>query len=568
MGQRPSRDAFAPAKAGPARIGQQGTWKKRDPVTRAPTVGSARQSVAMIPTNPRLSTYDAIGEDDEMNEEYLVDSRKPSSLPSHLDGSIELTRLDVQAFADLPLRVCDPPKAALHPDKNRWSNVYPHYINQVLLKPSDFTYINASWVRSYSADKATEYIATETPSLSSTRAFVHMIWNHKVHFIVLLSDIGMPHGQRYWPEAINHVIEYEGVSVQLQTSEQLSGFLRNTLLFKCGGETREVSLYWYKDWPAMSAPAAPDGSISPRLLVEMMLTVRADRNKFDRRLSPLLVHCDDGISRTGAYIVLDQALDCIEVREKVDVVSLISRAREDRMSLVNTTALFRFVHEAALQYAFYFLSIHPEAPGMVYMEYNKKMVERDFTPRFIKHTLETGQVVLVLRTTEGPPAARTAADRTMFAPTLFTEDEAGEALDVHAMTGDEALPLEMQPFFKSNYSRSQVEDLLKRAAEASFVVSTSPLRPGVLLLSCKITGRVFHTVMERHTDDDGRDAFIIDEDDVTFSTMLDAAAWLISQVQNQHDSANMTTTHIHHHYSDMQFQTNNFHELEYDDTEA
>ena len=218
MGQRASRDAFDPSKTGPPRIGQQGIWRPREQVTRAPTVGSARPAV-MLPsgrTSPSLSAAsqpftgsnsvatadvqqaasqggqvvmmrranagahrhgsegsygygDGGGDEDEaieqmrQREEYRR-SQALATLPSHLEGSIEVVPIKTAAFLDMPLRVSDPPEYALRPDMNRWCNVFPNYVSRVLLSPDDVTYINASWVRSYSADKACEYIAAEVGS--------------------------------------------------------------------------------------------------------------------------------------------------------------------------------------------------------------------------------------------------------------------------------------------------------------------------------------------------------------------------------------------------------------------
>lgn len=193
MGQRSSRDAFDPSKSGPARIGQQGTWKPREQVTRAPTVGSARKSVGLAsatgstvgyaPSNshqnidawptPVQAQQQASPPPQELQQQLLRQQEEQrrraelAALPSHLDGSIEVVPPRMTAFLDTPLRVSDPPDAALRADMNRWSNIFPNYVSQVLLSPWDLTYINASWIRSFSPDKACEYIAAEVCAMSS-----------------------------------------------------------------------------------------------------------------------------------------------------------------------------------------------------------------------------------------------------------------------------------------------------------------------------------------------------------------------------------------------------------------
>ncbi|EGD82811.1 hypothetical protein PTSG_03461 [Salpingoeca rosetta] len=568
MGQRASRDAFDPSKSGPANIGQQGTWRPREQVTRAPTVGSARTSVVLNANNTDddvvsvrssvAARHDPKQQHQQQRQQQQQQQRdgqlkrlaptqqqrqaELAALPSHLEGSIEIRPLDVTAFVDLPLRASDPSDAALHPDWNRWSNIFPNYVSQVLLHPSDMTYVNASWVRSYSPDKACEYIAAETPSLTTLRPFLQMIWNHNVGFMVLLAEIGQPHGQKYWPSNVNQTMHMDDMSVTLaEVDDSKDCYDRLVLDFEhASGATREVVLYWYHAWPPApgGVPATSDGArMYPRPLVEMMLTVRADRRKTDRRRTPLLVHCNDSVSHTGAYIVLDQAFDCIEEGQPVDVVDLVARSREDRMGIVNATALARFVQEAALQYAFYFLKSHPETPGVVFMRTPGNTPKHQLEQRFTKHRLEDGTQVFVLLSVEDPPAASLPTDKLVLTPQPF-DDHDGHDL-AHHMAADASMPLHMQPFFKSNFSRSQVEDLLKKSAEASFLVSSSALRPDRLLLSCTSGGRVYHTLLHhRRNDGHGEAAFAVDVDDdtLTFPTAVDAAAWLIGEVQAaQHD---------------------------------
>ena len=55
------------------------------------------------------------------------------------------------------------------------------------------------------------------------------------------------------------------------------------------------------------------------------------------------------------------------------------------MALVPSTSLLRFIHEAALQYAFYYLKSHPEAPGVVYMRNAEDVPAQQLDDRYIKH---------------------------------------------------------------------------------------------------------------------------------------------------------------------------------------
>lgn len=162
MGQRMSRDAFVPAKSSPARIGQQGTWRPREQVTKAPTVGSAR---AGVKTQDIPDLYDANAHSSfkrRTSSRRSAISTIENNASSKFNGYVEIDPIDIDRYLDLPLRVSAPPDDACKQRSGRWMNVYPHRVNRVNAEDVDSSvYLNASWVRSFSSESACEYIACE-----------------------------------------------------------------------------------------------------------------------------------------------------------------------------------------------------------------------------------------------------------------------------------------------------------------------------------------------------------------------------------------------------------------------
>lgn len=99
-------------------------------------------------------------------------------------------------------------------NKNRYNNVLPYDYNRVLLKVSSklklsSDYINASVItvrlpKNNNLDY--RYIATQGPMENTVVDFWRMIWEQRVHTIIMLTDLiemELPKCFKYWPEGEN-----------------------------------------------------------------------------------------------------------------------------------------------------------------------------------------------------------------------------------------------------------------------------------------------------------------------------------------------------------------------------
>lgn len=81
---------------------------------------------------------------------------------------------------------------------------------------------------------------------------------------------------------------------------------------------------------------------------QLLQRAQEERETLDGARGPMLVHCSAGIGRTGTLLVIDQCLRAVtHLRHQVDLTSLIARAREDRMGLVQHTGCGRAALAAA-----------------------------------------------------------------------------------------------------------------------------------------------------------------------------------------------------------------------------
>lgn len=75
-------------------------------------------------------------------------------------------------------------------------------------------------------------------------------------------------------------------------------------------------------------------------MIELAASIRTLRNAAKSKLQrPTLVHCSAGVGRTGSFLAMIDALDAIHAGQKVDILEIIGRLRNDRCRLVRAALL-------------------------------------------------------------------------------------------------------------------------------------------------------------------------------------------------------------------------------------
>lgn len=89
-------------------------------------------------------------------------------------------------------------------------------------------------------------------------------------------------------------------------------YSKRTLRYQAGDQEQDVTHFWFTAWPDHDVPVNPDGTIGTNETVNFLDAVRTHRSICQDK-SPLLVHCSAGIGRTGTLLVIDHAMDAINV---------------------------------------------------------------------------------------------------------------------------------------------------------------------------------------------------------------------------------------------------------------
>ncbi|XP_038052730.1 uncharacterized protein LOC119725398 [Patiria miniata] len=278
-----------------------------------------------------------------------------SQLSVRADELLEYIRKKEQAdqygfpadFKTLPDGQLGPATVALKPQnktKNRDADIIVYDHSRVVLEPlpndPDSDYINACYIDGYlEKDK---YIASQGPTESTVGDFWRMVWQMKVDKIIMLTnpvENGEVKCHHYWPDT--GFKTYSDIAVS--TVEKEDVFLDYTIrVFQINKvfsaeSNRLVKQFHFKTWPDTEAPG------QPTTVLNFMQVVNAERNK-----GRTVVHCSNGIGRTGTYIALDSMLDQMRQEGQVDVLGFIYRMRQKRNKMVQTPAQYRFIFEALL----------------------------------------------------------------------------------------------------------------------------------------------------------------------------------------------------------------------------
>ncbi|KAK2839669.1 hypothetical protein Q5P01_013409 [Channa striata] len=233
-------------------------------------------------------------------------------------------------------------------DKNRHAESLPYDHSRVKLKteanPNKQDYINASFIFDHDP-RQPAYIATQGPLPHTVADFWQMVWENGCTVIVMMTALvedGEKQCERYWPDegsSLYHIYEVNLVSEHIWCKDFLvrSFYLKNVQT----QETRTLTQFHLLSWPADGIPTS----------TRPLLDFRRKVNKCYRgRSCPIIVHCSDGTSRTGNYILIDMVLNRMAKGVKeIDIAATLEHIRDQRPGLVRTKDQFEFALTAVAE---------------------------------------------------------------------------------------------------------------------------------------------------------------------------------------------------------------------------
>uniref|UniRef100_A0A8C7YDV1 Protein tyrosine phosphatase receptor type Na n=1 Tax=Oryzias sinensis TaxID=183150 RepID=A0A8C7YDV1_9TELE len=233
-------------------------------------------------------------------------------------------------------------------EKNRHAVALPYDHSRVKLKtevnPNKQDYINASFIFDHDP-RQPSYIATQGPLAHTVADFWQMVWENGCTVIVMMTALvedGEKQCERYWPDegsSLYHIYEVNLVSEHIWCKDFLvrSFYLKNVQT----QETRTLTQFHLLSWPGDGIPTS----------TRPLLDFRRKVNKcYKGRSCPIIVHCSDGTSRSGTYILIDMVLNRMAKGVKeIDIAATLEHIRDQRPGLVRTKDQFEFALTAVAE---------------------------------------------------------------------------------------------------------------------------------------------------------------------------------------------------------------------------
>lgn len=221
--------------------------------------------------------------------------------------------------------------------KNRYSNILPFDHSRVKLKHRENDYINANYIID-DDPRHPSYIAAQGPLMHTTNDFWHMIWEEESVVIVSLCrtiEYGSAKCHQFWPS--NGSCVYDKFEIHL-VSEHVwceDYLVRNFFLKNLEqNQTRTVTQFHFLTWPENGVPQN----------IKSFLDFRRRVNKsFKTKSSPLVIHCNDGVGRTGTYLLIDMVLNKISKGAKeIDIAATLEYLKDQRPGIVKNKTQFEY----------------------------------------------------------------------------------------------------------------------------------------------------------------------------------------------------------------------------------
>ncbi|RVE55832.1 hypothetical protein OJAV_G00230180 [Oryzias javanicus] len=306
-------------------------------VARMPVPESPSEEGAKSPTDERCQTLELKLEEERVFTEYEQVPKKRADC--------------VVTTATLPENA----------ERNRFRDVVPYEENRVELVPNkenNTGYINASHIKVMIRGEEWHYIATQGPLANTCGDFWQMVWEQGVSVIAMVTaeeEGGRSKSHRYWPKlGSKHNSATHGkykVTTKFRTDSGCYATTGLKVKHLLSGQERTVWHLQYTDWPEQGCPEYVTGFLS--YLEEIQSVRRHTNSMLDTSKSlnpPVVVHCSAGVGRTGVVILTELMISCLEHNEPVEVPTMLSELRQQRMLVVQTISQYKFVYQVLIQF--------------------------------------------------------------------------------------------------------------------------------------------------------------------------------------------------------------------------
>nr|KAG5707535.1 hypothetical protein BaRGS_001083 [Batillaria attramentaria] len=264
--------------------------------------------------------------------------------------------------------------ARCYPMKNRDPDIMPYDETRVVLSTTKDDYVNASWINDL-APSCPKFVATQAPLSVTMTDFWAMVYELGSEVIVQITS-EYETGKKfpvYFPTEKGQQMEQGPIILNLQSVKYRQLWTERNVYLKHSQtkQGRTVIHLQFKTWPVSGFP--DDVQHVLRFISEVHSFYQQQRSL----LKPVIVHCGNGIGRTGAFLMIYTGIqEMLHGNGLIDVPALAKRMLQKRKNIIHKKEQLKFCYDALLCFAEDFLKKHDIVLGSVNLRTLQQTVGR------------------------------------------------------------------------------------------------------------------------------------------------------------------------------------------------
>ncbi|XP_071951164.1 receptor-type tyrosine-protein phosphatase S-like isoform X2 [Antedon mediterranea] len=200
--------------------------------------------------------------------------------------------------------------------------------------------VNASFIEHCKENCA--YIVTRTPLADDTSVdFWRLIFDYKSDVIVQLNEMEDLTSTVYFPNEINQRRTFGEFTVTVKSTHQYEILTKKKIIIEKAKSERRIILYEVHQWPKHEPVPEVDA------FVKFIMTIM---QRSDVTLSPITVHCRDGVCRSGLFCLVYTVIQEMQDEKVVDVFQTLKALRSTCPTMVDSEVQYNFCYDIALCY--------------------------------------------------------------------------------------------------------------------------------------------------------------------------------------------------------------------------
>ncbi|XP_071501787.1 uncharacterized protein [Diadema antillarum] len=242
-------------------------------------------------------------------------------------------------------------------NKNRFHDILPLETKRPCLVSKGLTdstdYINASFMNTFTHKDV--FVATQAPLPNTVVDMWRLVFDLKCPVIVVLNELDPTDETcaQYWPN--EGTLQLGSLNVERVGSSSAPFFDSDTFTVSSKGESVTVTQFRLFGWSAASNKLR-----SPVSLIHLVKAVQKAA-KTAHTSGPVIVHCINGIGRSGVFCALWSVIDKCQRDSAVDIFHAVQVLRTNRPNMVESLDQYKLCYDAMSRY------LQQEKAYMVYM---------------------------------------------------------------------------------------------------------------------------------------------------------------------------------------------------------